>query len=152
MTERHGGCLCGQVRYRLTADPVRTLPCWCRDCQRLAANGTVNALVPAGALVIEGDLREYGSVADSAGYRYAVRRFSPCLRHPSLRQFHGFCAVHPCPDRHAGRSVIRAATGQYLGPAGTRLQRCAGREAPPWTASLWHRVRPDYPASETSHD
>ena len=25
MTERHGGCLCGQVRYRLTADPVRTL-------------------------------------------------------------------------------------------------------------------------------
>jgi hypothetical protein len=29
-----GGCLCGAVRYRLTAAPVAALYCHCRMCQR----------------------------------------------------------------------------------------------------------------------
>jgi len=29
-----GGCLCGEVRYRITATPVETLYCHCRMCQR----------------------------------------------------------------------------------------------------------------------
>src|ERR1700741_1769018 len=29
-----GGCLCGQVRYRITAEPVEALYCHCRMCQR----------------------------------------------------------------------------------------------------------------------
>ena len=47
MTERTGQCLCGAVRFKLAADPLVTRICWCRDCQHLAANGTVNMLVPA---------------------------------------------------------------------------------------------------------
>src|SRR5262249_47547938 len=29
-----GGCLCGEVRYRITATPVEALYCHCRMCQR----------------------------------------------------------------------------------------------------------------------
>src|SRR6201981_2297113 len=29
-----GGCLCGEVRYRITAAPVEALYCHCRMCQR----------------------------------------------------------------------------------------------------------------------
>ncbi|WP_444546898.1 GFA family protein [Laribacter hongkongensis] len=39
MTERSGRCLCGQASYRLTGEPVRVRTCWCRSCQRIAANG-----------------------------------------------------------------------------------------------------------------
>ena len=75
MTDRTGGCLCGAVRYRLTADPVAVRVCWCRDCQRLAANGTVNLMMASDALAIEGATSEYASDADS-GNRMR-RRFCP---------------------------------------------------------------------------
>ncbi|MCG9024511.1 GFA family protein [Laribacter hongkongensis] len=119
MTERHGGCLCGQVRYRLTADPVRTLLCWCRDCQRLAANGTVNALVPSGALVVEGDLREYGSVADSG--HHAVRRFCPV------------CGTHLFGNSTAFAQFTLVRTGTLDDPSSVRPQ-----------ANIWVRRAPDW--------
>jgi hypothetical protein len=65
MTERSGNCLCGAVRYRLTAEPIVARICWCRDCQRLAANGSVNALVPAAALEVTGELTDFTMTADS---------------------------------------------------------------------------------------
>lgn len=65
MAERSGHCLCGAVRYELSAEPVVTRICWCRDCQQLAANGSVNALVPTGALEISGELSEFSRTADS---------------------------------------------------------------------------------------
>jgi hypothetical protein len=75
MTDRTGRCLCGAVHYRIAAEPVITRICWCRDCQRLAANGTVNALVPTDALTVDGVTGEYAGTADS-GNRLA-RRFCP---------------------------------------------------------------------------
>jgi hypothetical protein len=75
MTERSGRCLCGAVHYRVTADPVAVRICWCRDCQHIAANGTVNAIVPTDALLVDGIVQEYANIADS-GNRLA-RRFCP---------------------------------------------------------------------------
>jgi hypothetical protein len=50
MTTRHGRCECGAVTYTLSAEPLAVHICWCRDCQRIASNGTVNMLVPTAAL------------------------------------------------------------------------------------------------------
>ena len=75
MSERSGSCLCGQVSYRLTAEPVIARICWCRDCQHIAANGTVNALFPSSAIEITGNLSEYTSTADSG--HQVRRRFCP---------------------------------------------------------------------------
>jgi hypothetical protein len=71
-----GGCLCGAVRYRITAAPILTRVCWCRVCQYLAAgNATVNTCFPSNAITIEGPLADYQRIADSGNVMH--RRFCP---------------------------------------------------------------------------
>ena len=71
-----GGCLCKQVRYRITAAPIVTRVCWCRTCQYLAAgSATVNVCFPSNAITIEGEMKDYRSVADSGNVMH--RRFCP---------------------------------------------------------------------------
>ena len=54
------GCLCRQVRYRITAAPIVTRVCWCRDCQYFAAgSATVNVCFPSNAVTIEGETGDY---------------------------------------------------------------------------------------------
>lgn len=75
MTSRTGRCLCGAVTFTLQAEPLATRICWCRDCQHLAANGTVNMLVAADSLAINGTLAEYSNTADSGNQ--ITRQFCP---------------------------------------------------------------------------
>lgn len=75
MTERTGRCLCGAVSFKLDNDPLLTRICWCRDCQHLAANGTVNMLVPADGLSITGALAEHTKTAASGNE--VTRMFCP---------------------------------------------------------------------------
>ena len=75
MTERTGRCLCGAVSFKLAADPLATRICWCRDCQHLAANGTVNMLVSADALSFTGAVSEHTKEADSGSA--VTRQFCP---------------------------------------------------------------------------
>lgn len=71
-----GGCLCGAVRYRITAAPITTRVCWCRLCQYIGAgSATVNACFPSDAIAIEGEVKDYRSVADSGNVMH--RRFCP---------------------------------------------------------------------------
>ena len=64
---RTGGCLCGAVRYESTGDPLFSLQCHCRDCQRSSGTAFVAAMrVPsAGFRVTAGTPRRYVSKADS---------------------------------------------------------------------------------------
>jgi hypothetical protein len=75
MTERTGRCLCGAVSFRLTTEPIATRVCWCRDCQHLAANGTVNLMVAADGLTVSGTLSEHTKTADSGNE--VTRQFCP---------------------------------------------------------------------------
>jgi hypothetical protein len=76
-----GGCLCKAVRYTITAPPITTRVCWCRLCQYLGAGGgTVNVCFPSDAVRVTGELRDYGSVADSGNSMH--RRFCPSCGTP----------------------------------------------------------------------
>lgn len=75
MTVRTGQCLCGAVRFTLSADPLAARVCWCKDCQHIASNGTVNIMVPTAALETTGAMSEYLSTAESGNE--VKRRFCP---------------------------------------------------------------------------
>jgi hypothetical protein len=98
MPERTGGCLCGSVRYTLSAEPAASRACWCRDCQRISSNGTVNAIFPSAAIEVTGTPAEYVSAADSGNQ---VRR-----------RFCAQCGSHLFADStgRAGLTVVRVGT------------------------------------------
>ena len=44
---RMGGCLCEQVRFRITQAPLMTLACHCRGCQKLTSSAfSLTVIVP----------------------------------------------------------------------------------------------------------
>jgi len=77
-----GGCLCGAVRYRLTATPVATLYCHCRMCQRAHGAPAIAWLaVPFAAFKLtEGTPTAYRS-SDHAFRHFCGRCGAPLLCH-----------------------------------------------------------------------
>ena len=50
---REGGCACGEVRYRLTDDPLIVHCCHCLNCQRQTGSAfVINALIEKDRLVL----------------------------------------------------------------------------------------------------
>ena len=71
-----GGCLCGKIRYEISAMPVNTANCHCRTCQKAVGAAYFPAFfVPASALSITGDYKEFASIAASGNTMY--RGFCP---------------------------------------------------------------------------
>ncbi|RZJ05666.1 MAG: aldehyde-activating protein [Rubrivivax sp.] len=68
-----GGCLCGHVRYEILADAGASRICWCKDCQRISSNGTVNVIFPSDAIKIAGTPAKHEKKADSGNT--VTRRF-----------------------------------------------------------------------------
>ena len=64
---RTGGCLCGAVRYESEGDPLFSLQCHCRDCQRSSGTAYIAAIrVPAaGFRITRGMPKRYVAKADS---------------------------------------------------------------------------------------
>jgi len=91
MTERTGGCLCGAVRYRLTAEPVRSMLCHCKNCQRTSGSAVSTiALMARDAVAIDGETRTYDYAGDSGG-KLAIR-FCPTCGSPV------FLEIRAMPD------------------------------------------------------
>jgi hypothetical protein len=78
-----GGCLCKSVRYRISESPLNVRCCWCRLCQYLGGgSGTVNALFKTAAVTVDGELREFQSIADSGNsmhLRFCAKCGTPVL-------------------------------------------------------------------------
>lgn len=76
-----GGCYCGEVRYRIDAEPLTKGMCFCRECQHIAGGG---------ANVIMG--------VPATGFAYTVgepKRFARSdLESPATREFCGNCGTH----------------------------------------------------------
>jgi hypothetical protein len=71
-----GGCLCGKVRYEISEKPISTANCHCRTCQKAVGAAYFPAFfVPASALTITGDYKEYASIAASGNTMF--RGFCP---------------------------------------------------------------------------
>lgn len=52
-----GSCLCGSVQVRLTAPPLLTFACHCRDCQKLSASAyTLTTMFPSNSFSCTGKL------------------------------------------------------------------------------------------------
>ena len=83
-----GGCMCGAVRYEISAEPVMAGHCHCRACQHASGAGGSSALaVPTEALKITGEVKYFGSPADSG--HTSNRGFCPTCGSPLVGQSTG---------------------------------------------------------------
>lgn len=63
---RAGGCLCGEIRYTLTSEPLMCVTCHCKNCQRQAGTAlSVIVGVPEGSVEITGQVKTYNDTGDS---------------------------------------------------------------------------------------
>jgi hypothetical protein len=62
-----GGCACGAIRYECTSEPMLSVLCHCRDCQRSTGSGHAAELVvlESGFSFIKGTPRHYAVTGDS---------------------------------------------------------------------------------------
>jgi hypothetical protein len=70
-----GGCLCGAVRYEVSAEPVAMALCHCRDCQYVSGGEPAAVvIVPRDALKItKGKPKDFTVTGDSG--KHVTRRF-----------------------------------------------------------------------------
>ncbi|MBL8704477.1 MAG: GFA family protein [Rhodospirillales bacterium] len=94
MTTREGGCFCGQVRYRLTAEPMFVHCCHCRDCQTQSGGAfAVNALIETANIALLSGMPEPVSMPTGSGRPHDIYRCPSCKtalwsdygRRPALR-------------------------------------------------------------------
>lgn len=67
--EKSGGCVCGSVRFKATAEPSRVTVCHCKWCQRRTgtAFGTEVVFDSDDVVVTGQDVRHYRHVSDESG-------------------------------------------------------------------------------------
>ena len=72
-----GGCLCGAIRYEVTAPLANVIACHCTHCRRISGAGAShNAAIPASSFrVTQGTPKRYVDTADSGNKLY--RFFCP---------------------------------------------------------------------------
>ena len=99
MPEIKGSCLCGQLRYSATAEPIFTGVCHCTDCQKESgAAFNIVVAVPQSAVSIQGSPKSYATKGDSG--KANVRKLCPNCGSTILSE----------PEAMAGASIIRAGT------------------------------------------
>src|SRR5260370_26664857 len=80
MARHEGGCLCGAVRFAVSADPMRVTVCHCRFCQR--TTGTAYLVEPVFAKtefrITSGTPRTYEVVSEGSGKRVTIHFCCTC--------------------------------------------------------------------------
>ena len=76
---RDGGCTCGQVRYRLTSEPMIVHSCHCRGCQKNSGSAfAVNALFETDRVVLVSGEVENVTVPTPSGTGQIITRCANC--------------------------------------------------------------------------
>jgi hypothetical protein len=73
-----GGCRCGALRVRMTAQPIVTSACHCRGCQRMSASAfSLTVTLPEGGLeVVAGETVLGGLRGDDAQHHHCPKCLS----------------------------------------------------------------------------
>lgn len=113
-----GGCLCGAIRYTVSAPVDRLIACYCTDCQHVSGTGaSINAVVPAAAFRIDhGTPKVFSKPADSG--RLLNRHF---------------CGDCGCPlySQHSPEAIVLKVGGLDRPVEGMRV-----------VTNIWMRSRP----------
>lgn len=79
-TDRHGGCLCGAIRFRVSAPPLRVTFCHCRFCQRVT--GAAYAVEPifdeTAFTLTSGEPASYTHVSEGSGKEITLHFCPTC--------------------------------------------------------------------------
>ena len=120
-----GGCLCGQLRFTIAAEPLGARMCWCRDCQRIASgSATVNALFAPETISYSGEIAIYEKVADSGNV--VERGFCPT------------CGSQIFSRPKAGDTPTRIRTGTLDDPSAVPPQAIIWTDSAPAWAKFDH--------------
>ena len=66
MTHRHGGCLCGAIRYEIKSEPALVAVCHCQNCQKQSGGMySTNLGVPEANYVQTGETKVFHDKGDS---------------------------------------------------------------------------------------
>jgi hypothetical protein len=89
-----GGCLCGKVRYEISAQPISTANCHCRTCQKsVGAPHLAIMIVPTSSFTVTGNYKEFITVAASGNAMH--RAFCPECGTSLFVRNSGFPEVRP---------------------------------------------------------
>ena len=134
-TPLSGGCLCGAIRYTISAPVSALRACHCTHCQKTSGTGSsVNAVIPSSAFtLLQGTPRKYTDTAESGRTLY--------------RYFCGDCGSPVYSQRQTmpERMVVRA--GSLDAPPAVKITaNIWTRSARPWSwidpASEQHAANP----------
>jgi len=100
-----GGCLCGEVRYRTTAEPIRVIICHCTFCQRLT--GAAYLVEP---IFRREDVEFIGLPAKTHDHR------SDSSRKRVTLHFCGRCSTNICLDLERFPDVLGLCAGTFDDP------------------------------------
>ena len=64
--KRQGGCLCGQVRYEISGDPLAVIICHCINCQKQSGSTfSFNLIGQSDQISLQGNVSTYEDTNDS---------------------------------------------------------------------------------------
>jgi hypothetical protein len=127
-----GGCACGAIRYKISAEPVAMADCHCRQCQRESGTGHLSHLFfPRSAVSVQGEATHWDLVGDNGTVK--TRGFCPTCGSPVYMAFRDIPDVFVVragslddPSRYKPEKVIWSAAGyawDHLDPALPKFER-----------------------------
>jgi hypothetical protein len=117
-----GGCLCGAIRYTVSAPITELRACHCVHCQKGSGTGAAeNAVIPSASFRLEqGTLKRYGSRAESGRTLY--------------RHFCGDCGSPIYSQRQNAPEAVVLRVGSIDNPEDYRITTHIWmRSARPWS-------------------
>ena len=74
-----GGCICGEVKYKLTETPLFTQACHCKDCKILTGSSyVINSSVLENTLIVEGEVSSSEGLKGGSGKPFKVYFCTKC--------------------------------------------------------------------------